>query len=800
MKKILFLSLIILCTTNLAIATDDPVKGTFSGTVKDKHTGKALQGASIYFSDLKTGGISNSAGEFTIPNVSEGFHLVEVSHIGYTSLAENILIQADTKRDFLLSESIVENNAVIITGVSKATQLKKMPFQVSVMKKEDLQQSSATNIIEAITRKAGVSALSTGPSISKPVIRGLGYNRVLTINDGVRQEGQQWGDEHGIEIDEASVNKIEILKGPASLVYGSDAMAGVLNIVTNVPVPANSLMLNAGANYQSNNRLRSLYGNIAGNMNGFNWNIYGTRKAAADYKNKYDGYVYNSKFNESNLGGYAGYNGSWGFSHLLVSSYQLQAGLVEGERDADGYFIKPLPGGTETRATAADFKSTDPGIPYQDIQHLKIASDNSFKIGKNRLTLTVGWQHNQRKEYGNPDDPDEKALHFDLKTVTYTTQFHFREKNGWKPSVGINGMKQDNTNKGLEQLIPDYSLTDIGAYGIVQKDIRNLSITGGARFDTRNIDVKDLLDAGSIKGPGFSRKFSNFSGSIGVAYQATKNINLKLNIARAFRAPGIAELASNGAHEGTTRYEYGEKRLSSEISTQVDASFDFNNDHFSFNLAGYFNNFSNFIFYRKLESINGGDSTIDVNGDMLTAFRFDQRGAYLYGLEASLDIHPHPLDWLHLQNTFSYVSGKLKEKLDGSGNLPFIPAPRLLTELRGDFKSLNRFVKNTYVKFEVENTFKQSNPFTGYNTESATAAYTLLNAGAGADWINKKGQVIMSLHIVATNLADVAYQHHLSRLKYAPENMATGRNGVFNMGRNFSVKLNIPISVELRKK
>ncbi len=800
MKKILFLSLLILCAANPAKASDDPVKGTFSGTIKDKNTGKALQGASIYISDLKTGGISNAAGEFTIPNVSEGFHLVEVSHIGYTSLAENILVQGDTKRDFLVSESIVENNAVIITGVSKATQLRKVPFQVSVMKKEDLQQSSATNIIEAITRKAGVSALSTGPSISKPVIRGLGYNRVLTINDGVRQEGQQWGDEHGIEIDEASVNKIEILKGPASLVYGSDAMAGVLNIITNVPVSANSLILNAGANYQSNNRLRSFYGNIAGNTNGFNWNVYGTRKAAADYKNRYDGYVYNSKFNETNVGGYAGYNGSWGFSHLLVSSYHLQAGLVEGERDADGYFIKPLPGGTETRATADDFRSTDPGIPYQDIQHMKIATDNSFKIGNNRLTLTVGWQHNVRKEYGNPDDPDEKALHFDLKTVTYTTQFHFREKNGWKPSVGINGMKQDNTNKGLEQLIPDYSLTDMGAYGIVQKDIRKLSITGGARFDTRNIDIKDLLDAGSIKSPGFNRKFSNFSGSIGAAYQATKNINLKLNIARAFRAPGIAELASNGAHEGTTRYEYGENRLSSEISTQVDASFDFNNDHFSFNLSGYFNNFSNFIFYRKLESVNGGDSTIDVNGDMLTAFRFDQRGAYLYGLEASLDIHPHPLDWLHIQNTFSYVSGKLKEKLDGSGNLPFIPAPRLLTEFRGDFKSLNRNIKNVYLKFEIENTFRQANAFTGYNTETATGAYTLLNGGAGADWVNKKGKTILNLHLVAANLADIAYQHHLSRLKYAPENMATGRNGVFNMGRNFSVKLNIPIRVELRKK
>jgi len=142
------------------------------------------------------------------------------------------------------------------------------------------------NVIESITKKSGVSSLSTGPAISKPLIRGLGYNRVLTINDGVRQEGQQWGDEHGIEIDEASVQKIEVLKGPASLVYGSDAMAGVINIISNVPAPNNTIKLNVGANYQTNNRLRNFNANISGNKNGFNWSMYGTIKAAGDYQNK----------------------------------------------------------------------------------------------------------------------------------------------------------------------------------------------------------------------------------------------------------------------------------------------------------------------------------------------------------------------------------------------------------------------------------------------------------------------------------------------------------------------------------
>ena len=775
------------------------LKGNFSGVVKDKKTGLPVQGATIYIADSKTGSSSDAAGKFSIQHISEGLHLVEVSHVGYNTIAENISIGENTVREFYLEEAIIENNAVIITGVSKATQLKQVPYQVSVMRKADLLQSVTTNLIEGITRKAGVSSLSTGPAISKPLIRGLGYNRVLTINDGVRQEGQQWGDEHGIEIDEASVNKIEVLKGPASLVYGSDAMAGVINIISNVPVENNTLRANIGSNYQTNNRLRSLYGNFSGNRNGFNWNAYSTVKAAADYKNKYDGYVFNSKFNEHNAGGYAGYNGNWGYSHLLISSFNLKAGLVEGERDDEGFFVKQVAGGNLVRAGKEDFRSVNPDFPYQHIRHLKVAADNSFNIGKNRLSVNVGWQRNRREEFGNADDPSERALYFDLKTVTYATQFHFREMNRWKTSIGINGMDQQNTNRGIEQLIPDYRLFDLGGYFFVQKSWSKISFSGGARFDTRKLDAENLLEAGQVKGEAFSKTFSNFSGSAGITYQMNKLFNLKFNLARAFRAPGIPELASNGAHEGTTRYEYGERNLKSETSTQADLGIEYSNEHFSMNVAGYLNAFNQFIFYRKLESLNGGDSLIIIDGEELTAFRFDQQNAMLAGVEATLDIHPHPLDWLHIENTFSYVSGKLKQAVENNRNLPFIPAPKLLSEFRADFKKLSGSVRNAYLKFEIENTFRQNRAFTAYNTETTTKGYTLLNAGAGAEFYSKNNRQLFSIQLGVINLADIAFQNHLSRLKYAAENMATGRRGVFNMGRNFSIKLNVPLEIRLKK-
>jgi iron complex outermembrane recepter protein len=177
---------------------------------------------------------------------------------------------------------------------------------------------------------------------------------------------------------------------------------------------------------------------------------------------------------------------------------------------------------------------------------------------------------------------------------------------------------------------------------------------------------------------------------------------------------------------------------------------------------------------------------------LLSAFKFDQRKATLAGLEATLDIHPHPIDWLHFQNTFSFVSGTFKEAIGGSKNLPFIPAPKLLTELRGDFKKLGKNISNCFIKVELDNTFKQSKAFTAFDTETATAAYTLLHVGLGAD-INARGKTLFTINFSINNIGDIAYQNHLSRLKYAAENMATGRLGVFNMGRNFSMKVNMPL-------
>jgi len=772
----------------------------FAGKITDAKTGEPLPGASIFISDLKLGTVANASGSFSFLEIPAGHHLIEISHTGYTSIVEHIDISGNIEKDFALQPTIVENQAVIVTGVTNATSIRKTPVPVTSIRKTEILETPSSNIIDLLAKKPGISQVGTGPGISKPVIRGLGYSRVVVINEGVRQEGQQWGDEHGIEIDDLSISRAEILKGPASLIYGSDAIAGVINLITSIPVSEGTIKGNILTNFQSNNDLFGLNANVAGNKKGINWNVYGTLKSAGDYKNRYDGKVLNSRFNEKNYGGYIGVNKKWGFSHLVFSSFNQNVGLIEGDRDnATGRFL--LYSGTPLVriATNEDLNERNHFIPFQNIRHYKIASDNIILLKKSKLKLNIGFQENQRKEFGNAEDPSETGLYFDLKTINYNLQLVLPEKKEWHTTIGANGMYQINSNKGEEVIIPEYSLFDIGGFVYVQRFFKKMTLSGGARFDNRWIDSKEFFEGSDQKFAAFTRSFSNISGSIGISYEPADFLTIKANIARGFRAPNMAELGSNGAHEGTNRYEYGDNGLKSETSFQLDGGFRVDYEHFGLGIDIFYNHINDFIFYRKLASVSVGDSLVNVDGDDLMAFRFSQYDALLSGLEMSLDIHPHPLHWLHFENSVSFVRGRFSEKVGGTDNLPLIPAPKLSSELRADLTKTGKAFRGFYFKVEMDRYFEQNKPFFEYNTETATPGYTLLNCGIGTNIINKKEKTIFSIHLAGLNLTNIVYQNHLSRLKYTEENLVSGRMGVFNPGRNFSLKVNIPMDFAERK-
>lgn len=763
--------------------------GSLRGIVVDALTNQPLPEATISLPDLKIDVTAGKDGRYSIRSLPGGRFVVAVSYVGYRSFVGTVVIGGATVQDFKLSVSVVESEAVVVTGVSSSTQLKHAPTHISVLSQKALLQSTGTGLLDAVAKVPGVSIITTGPAIAKPSIRGLGYNRVVTLNDGVRQEGQQWGDEHGVELDEYSAQKIEVLRGPASLMYGSDAIGGVLNILTNIPVPENTIRGNLSGSLNSNNNMQGGYANIAGNINGFNWNAYGSLKSAADYKNRYDGDVLNSRFNEKNFGGYLGLNRSWGYSHLIFSSFDQHVGMIEGERDAAGRLVLDgyEPGSKE-------WTGKTPLVPNQRVQHLKMALDNSFSLGNGgRITALVGFQRNQRREFGDVETPSVPEAYFDLRTVNYSAAYHLPLMNGWKTSLGVNGMSQQNKNRAAEALIPDYRLFDVGIYGYTSKTVNRTTVSGGLRFDNRNIYSRLTYEEDEEKFQPFTRRRSSFSGSLGLAHDFSEQVTLKANASKGFRAPNMAELAANGVHEGTFRYEIGNADLKSEDAYAFDLGLDVNTQHVSLNVSPYINHINNYIYYQKLLTGSGADSLI---GDV-PAYQFTQQSANLYGVEATLDIHPHPLDWLHFENAFSWTKGRFTKAVDGSSDLPLIAPLRLLTELRAEFPTQLKAFRNFYAKVEMDNVAAQRHFFSGYNTETETSGYTLFNAGLGTDiyWGGaKRAGIILAMN----NIGDIAYQQHLSRLKYAPENPVTGRAGVFNMGRNFTARLVVPFAWKVK--
>ena len=370
------------------------------------YAGKAtpIEGVSVYIPDIKTGTITDKAGLYVLKNIPAGHYLVEISRVGYTSKLERITIKGAVEKNVVLAIAGTELQEVIVTGVSTATDRRKEPVPVSTITQAELEANPAGNIIDALTVVPGVSAITEGPAISKPVIRGLGYNRVVVINDGVRQEGNQWGDEFGIEIDENTVAKAEILKGPASLSYGSDAMAGVINFLSPAPLPEGKIKGSLLADYQTNNGLFNNTINFAGNQKGFIWDLRYTNKQAHAYKNKYDGYVWNSGYGENDFKAILGINRDWGYSHLHLSVFDLKLGIIEGARDSasgqfDSHYLASDGSDSLGIAPANGYtKYNYYPIIHQHVRHYKAVWDNSVQLGGGRLSIKLGMQQNFRQE------------------------------------------------------------------------------------------------------------------------------------------------------------------------------------------------------------------------------------------------------------------------------------------------------------------------------------------------------------------------------------------------------------------
>ena len=650
-------------------------------------------------------------------------------------------------------------NELVVTGVTGDTKLKNSTAPISIISNKDLRQTTSTNIIDAIAHQPGMAQITTGGGISKPIIRGLGYNRIIVMNEGVRQEGQQWGDEHGIEVDPQIVNSVEILKGPASLMYGSDAMAGVVILHSAPTLPEGKMRANVSTEYQTNNGLFDYSLNFAGNQKGFVWDARFSDKMAHAYKNKVDGYVPGSQFKERAGRLMLGLNKRWGHAHLTWTAFHQTPSIIEGERDETT---------GELVCNSDNVKTYSKALPFQEVKHYKAVLDNSFNLPKGWLKAIIGYQQNRRQEF--EESEDEYELFFKLHTLTYDVRYLSQEFSGWKVAGGVNGMWQQSQNLGEESLIPEYKLFDIGGYATLSKSLGKWTLNGGLRFDNRHLNFH-------------SRDFSGLSGSIGAVCNISEHFNLRLNMARGFRAPNMSELGSDGVHEGTLRYELGNPDLKPEYSWQADLGLDFTSQYISAQVALFANRIENYIFAKRIDL---------VMEEGLRTYEYTQGDARLLGFEAGIDFHP--IHCIHFENTFSFVDAQQLHQPEDTKYLPMTPAPRWTSELKYELTHHSHFaLNNAYAALGLECNLAQNHYYKADDTETRTPSYTLLSFSIGSD-LNIHKKKVAEISVTAENLLNRAYQNHLSRLKYTDMNNVTGQQGVFNMGRNIVFKVLIPIT------
>ncbi len=789
--------------------------GTLSGKVTDSSTGKPLPGASVYIADLKLGVVVNESGDYRFANLPSGTYLVEAHAIGHSTQIKDITVSEKSVLDFELSLQYTEQSAVVVTGQSKATQIKRSPIPIVTMSHADIVGNLSTNIIDAISKIPGVTQLTTGPNVSKPFIRGLGFNRILTLYDGVRQEGQQWGDEHGIEVDQYGVDHAEVIKGPASLTYGSDALAGVVNLIPTPPAPEGKIQGDVQAEFQTNNGLFGGSAMMEGTKNGLEWMGRLSHKEASNYSDRADGRVYNTAFNETDATASIGLHRAFGYSHLNISLFDDLQEIPDGSRDsATRQFTKQITDSDTYRPIVSDKELHSYAITplHQHVQLYHIYSTNNFALGTGRLTVNLGFERSVRREYSHPQEPDVPGLFLQLNSYVYDVKYFFPSFDGWDITTGINGMYQQNTStNGTEFIIPSFNQFDIGPFAMVKKSFGNLDLSGGIRFDSRAFTNQQMYTqsngidydtpvygkdtAGAYQAfPYYHKLFSGFSGSLGMAYVFSNKWSAKANISRGYRSPNISEISANGVHPGTGIYQVGNPDFNPEFNVQEDLGLNFNTKIAVINFSIFYNSVTDYIFNEKILNNEGADSTRDGN----TVYQFRQGKAALYGGELSIDIHP--IEHLHFENSVSLVYGNLlsspgKPITDSTRYLPDIPPMHGISELKYDFKNRDLHMVNGFVQLSAAFSGPQNRPYLADNTETATPGYTLINAGVGTGFTNKQNKLLFSIYLFANNIFDVVYQDHLSRLKYFEPypNSPGPYHGIYNMGRNISVKLDFPL-------
>lgn len=735
----------------MAIASVN-AQNSISGKITDTHN-NALIGVEIYAQELHKGTVTKGDGSYELKNVPNGKIKLIFRYLGYKTISKNLVIASDNLTlNFQLEETFYEIDEIIVSTPFNKLQSENV-MKVERLSAKSIQKLGATTLSEGLVNIAGVSQVSTGTSIGKPVIRGLSGNRVLVYTQGIRLENQQFGGEHGLGINDAGISSVEVIKGPASLLYGSDALGGVLYLNPEKFASENNTEATISQRYFSNTLGTNTSVGVKSSLENWKFLARGTYANHSDYKIPTKERVTNTRFNEKDFKTGVAYSKNKFTSEIRYNYNRSNLGLTEGigEQSTSNSLLEP----------------------FQTIDNHILSSHNHFFLGDSKLDIDLGYTFNDRQEFEEHEDLDahegdeQAALRMKLKTFSYNAKYHFPKVGAIEILSGVQGLHQTNTNFGEELLIPNATINDFGIFTTANYSWNKNTLQAGIRFDNRQITTEkhEIIHDGDVHVfEAIDKSYNSFTTSLGLKTSVSEEITARINLASGFRAPNLAELTSNGVHHGTNRFEKGNNNLQNEKNIQIDVSLAYKTAHFELFANGFYNHINDYIFIAPTNEIEDGEQV----------YSYIQENAKLYGGEFGFHLHPHPQDWLHLESTFEMVIGKQE-----NGNyLPLIPSNTWRNTLRTEFND-KEWLQQGYSSLTLESTFSQNNVS---NFETSTGNYNLLNFAFGGDIHLKNMSFSTSLSV--NNLLNKEYVNHLSRLK---------SDGILNQGRNIVLGVNFTI-------
>lgn len=716
---------------------------SISGRVIDDETKQGVPFAKVYFVDLDEFTTTDTLGNWVLDHASrQGQQHVFISAIGYGAIHKDILIRNNQSIVFSVQPLHHDLDEVVINNGGYLH--RESITNIESHRIKELEKIPSTNLGESLSKIPGVYQTNIGQGISKPVIRGLSGSSVVTYVNTLRIENQQWGNDHGLPITSLGIGQVEVIKGPASLLFGADALGGIVYFIDEPYAEKNTMNGFVATRFEHNSLGSSNTAGLRFSKDKFRINVYGGFDSFADYTVPKQGQVRNSRFNQSSAKLSMGYREKNWLINLRYNFFYGSIGLPGHSHDS-------IPDLSSFYTTEQNRRST---LPVQKTTNHFLALEHKVFFEKHEFHTTLGHTRNGLKEH------EEKVFTPDivmnLGNTLLNAKWKYKSNEHWHFTFGTQGMYQLNRNgvNAVEILIPDSETIDAGVYALARYSKNKWKLLFGGRFDNRFINVSE---------DGLSRSFNGFNYSAG-AVRNTEKATTRFNVSSGYRAPNTTELLADGVHHGSFRYEKGDANLVSEAAIQIDFSQAFHFHDFELLVNPFYNRIQNYIFIEE-----GGEFI-----DNYPVFNYTQTDfAILYGIDFGIHYHPHKAHWLHIQSSLSTVFAEDRDK----NPLPRIPQSRIQ----------NRFIINIHKgkKISVEDLTIDYTYFLAQDRigilEMESPDYHILNAGFNFRF-DKKQSFLFS--IGARNILNTRYLDHLSVLRYL-DITGPGINGYFSVRYEF---------------